>query len=965
MRVKFIGGLTVAILLLSAASQSEICRATALQDNSSEESKVADAPKPEFPPLNKVIEGFTEVKVQDGATPFFRLWKNNDGRILAELPANFSAPTTRHFIAPTVSGGEQFAGLQSGDYYVYWKKYGKQLALLQENLSIKGSDEESKSSVKRIFTDQVMVSVPILAMERGKGPVIDLNYLLVSNANVFLGAGYRPQSNLVDIKKVKVFPSNIEIAYEVPMANGQLKTLHYSISKIEGSANYKPRKADQRIGYFTTSYSDFGKYDRDGTKVNYINRWHIEKRDPSLKLSPPKRPIVFYIEHTTPVRYRRWVREGVLAWNKAFEKIGIVDAIEVRQQDKPTNQYMDLDPEDVRYNFVRWLNNDISTAIGPSRVNPLTGEILDADIILTDGWIRTFEDQFSNLMPKLAMDGMTPETMAWFERYPHWDPRIRLAEPSARDFIQQQLAYQAQLKGTREKQHDFETKLMGTSPWDGIVGRTSQVNGACMAAEGRGFDVALMRMSVSIMRDGLFDDEPTDEEGGKKNGNGEEKEKEQMLDGMPESFIGPLLADLVAHEVGHTLGLRHNFKASSIYTIAEMNSEEIKGKKPLAGSVMDYLPTNFKVNNGEIQGDYAMIGVGPYDLWAIEYGYTTDDKALPKILARCAEPELAFCTDEDTLGPDPLARRYDMGKNPLDFAEDQFAMAQMHRDRILSDFVKDGDAWERARRGYLMTLGLQSRASSMMANWLGGTFVHRDKKGDPNARKPIEVVPADDQRKALNFVIQTMLFDESFGLSSELLNHLTSDFMAGFEAFFLEEAAWPVHDRIMGIQASTLSQLMNPTVLRRVYDNELRVPADEDSLTLNELLTTITQAVWKELDEAFEGEFSDRKNAISSLRRNLQTEHLQRLFDLASETKGAAAMKPISNLASMTLLKLQERLETASAQEKLDAYSKAHLLDALDRVKKFNDSTYVMNNSAGSGGGGGMIFFMGQSPEEK
>ena len=109
-----------------------------------------------------------------------------------------------------------------------------------------------------------------------------------------------------------------------------------------------------------------------------------------------------------------------------------------------------------------------------------------------------------------------------------------------------------------------------------------------------------------------------------------------MLDGMPESFIGPLLADLVSHEVGHTLGLRHNFKASSVYKLAEMNSEELKGKKPFAGSVMDYLPTNFKVERGEIQGDYAMIGVGPYDMWAIEYGYTFDDKKLKKILVtRC------------------------------------------------------------------------------------------------------------------------------------------------------------------------------------------------------------------------------------------------------------------------------------------------------------------------------------------
>jgi hypothetical protein len=926
-------------------------------------------PEPEFPPLSKITKDFTEIKVEDGTTPFFRLWQSKDGRVLAELPKDYASPTTRHFIAPTVSGGEQFAGLQSGDFYVYWKKYGKQVALVAENLRIKGSDDESKASVKRIFTDQVLVSVPILAMEAGNGPVIDLNNLLLNNANVFLGGTYRPQSNLVDVKRIKAFPKNIEIAYEVPMTGGQLKTLHYSISKIEGSPDYKPRQADQRIGYFQTSYSDYGKYDKNGTNVHYINRWHLEKRDPKLRLSPPKEPIVFYIEHTTPVRYRRWVREGILFWNKAYENIGIAGAIEVRQQDKMTNQFMDIDPEDVRYNFVRWLNNNISTAIGPSRVNPVTGQILDADIVLTDGWIRAFEEQFSKMMPKIAMDGMSDEALAWFAKYPHWDPRIRLAEPSQREFVRQQLAYQAQVTAARGNSvRNPDSKLMGTSPFDGIVGRTTQVNGACMAADGRAFDVALMRMSVAMMREGILDDKDED----KKDDKDEEKDKEegkedgeQMLDGMPESFIGPLLADLVAHEVGHTLGLRHNFKASSVYSIEQMNSSDHKGVKPLAGSVMDYLPTNFYVKNGSAQGDYSMIAVGPYDMWAIEYGYTMDEKSLPKILSRVAEPELVFCTDEDTMGPDPLARRYDMGKNPLEFAQDQIELAKMQRKRILADFVKDGEAWEKARQAYLMTIGLQTKATSMMSNWIGGTFVHRDKKGDPNGRTPIEVVPAESQRKALDFVIETMFKDESFGLNPELLNHLTVDFMDMDSMFGGGEAAWPVHDRIMGMQASTLSQLMNPTVLRRVFDNELRTPEDKDAVTLNELLTKITKAIWSELDQPFKGKFSDRSPAISSLRRNLQTEHLQRLFDLASGTTDSAAMKPISNLAAMTLVDLEAKLKKGLEDENLDAYSKAHLSDSLKRVKRFNESIYVINNNNDSGGRDFGFLLFGKEGEQK
>ena len=296
-----------------------------------------------------------------------------------------------------------------------------------------------------------------------------------------------------------------------------------------------------------------------------------------------------------------------------------------------------------------------------------------------------------------------------------------------------------------------------------------------------------------------------------------EEEKEQMLDGMPESFIGPLLADLVSHEVGHTLGLRHNFKASSLYTVAEMNSEDMKGKKPFAGSVMDYLPTNFKVENGEIQGDYAMIGIGPYDMWAIEYGYTFDEKSLPKILSRVAEPELAFCSDEDTVGPDPLARRYDFSKDPLEFAQDQVALAKQHREKIVEGFVKDGDAWSKARKGYLLTLGLQTKSTSMMANWLGGTFVNRDKKGDPGDRKPVTVVPAETQRDALNFIIENTFFDDAYGLTPELLQYMSADHFGGFSFSIDSEHSWPIHDRVMGIQASALSVSYTHLTLPTIY----------------------------------------------------------------------------------------------------------------------------------------------------
>ena len=952
-------------------------------------------PKPDFPPHATVLKDYKEVApARTGEKGLFTLWKQDSkGQMLAELPRSYSSK--KFFMAMTLSAGDAYAGLQSGDRYVYFRRFDKRLALMEPEISIRAEgDSNAKASVKRLFTDRILTDIPILCMGPGGGPVIDLDALFVQNATRFFSPSeFRPHMlysryNMMSIKTAKAFKNNIEVAFEVPASNGQMKVVHYSVSDIP-STGYKPRKADERVGYFTTAYSDLSKYEDDETRVRFINRWHLEKADPSLKMSPPKKPIKFYIEHTTPIRYRRWVKQGILCWNKAFEKIGISDAIVVEYQDAKTGQNMDLDPEDVNYNFVRWLNNDVGTAIGPSRVNPMTGQILDADIILTDGWIRHYETQFTKVLPKIAMENYGPQTLAWLAKHPKWDPRVRLAAPSERNRIAAEIARTAVMARGGHASAQVDPKMIGDDEYDGLIGRVSQVNGMCNAAEGYGMDVGMMRMHMLMLddkkdgdkKDGDKKDEDDKDgdkdkdakkDGEKKDDDKKEKKddkpKEQMLDGMPESFVGPLVAHLVAHEVGHTLGLRHNFKASSLYELDEINSDTIKGKKQLAGSVMDYIGVNFKIKSGKIQGDWVMTGVGPYDMWAIEYGYTPSSGDLKKILGRVAEPELAFATDEDTFGPDPLARRYDFGKDPLAYAKEQMNLAKHHRSRILKHFVEDGDSWSKARQGYEMTLNFQARAINMMANWVGGAHVHRDKKGDKDGRAPIEVVSADKQRKALEFVLKNTMFDDSFGLTQELLKHMTVDKWSG-EAGYYDDPTWPIHDRIMGIQTSTLTSLMNPMTLERVYDNEYRVPADQDMITLPEVLTSVTDAIWQELEKAPEAKYSARKPMISSLRRNIQREHLERLMDLMLPDAGSnVANKPIANLARMELKRISEMIEKAqkNGADKHDAYTSAHLSQAHDEIKKAWDAEVIYNvNSINSGGGGSGMFFLLQEEQRK
>src|SRR6185503_10824939 len=179
--------------------------------------------------------------------------------------------------------------------------------------------------------------------------------------------------------------------------------------------------------------------------------------------------------------------------------------------------------------------------------------------------------------------------------------------------------------------------------------------------------------------------------------------------------------------------------------------------------------------------------------------------------------------------PDPLARLYDFAADPLAFAESRMKLTNLSRAEILDKFVKSGESWAKARRGYEITLGTQVSSVSMLTGWLGGSYIVRDHKGDAGDRKPVEPVPAERQRQALDFVLKNSFFEKSFGLTPDLLARMTVDKFGEEEGGNASaEATFPIHDRIAGIQASVMTRLLNPTTLRRVYDSELAVPSAED-----------------------------------------------------------------------------------------------------------------------------------------
>ncbi len=154
--------------------------------------------------------------------------------------------------------------------------------------------------------------------------------------------------------------------------------LHFSMVKLPENP-MMPRLFDERVGYFSVSNMDYGRNEHRAQQRTFITRWRLEKKDPNAELSEPVKPIVYYIDAATPVKWRPFMIRGVEKWQKAFEKAGFKNAIIAKMA--PTKQEdPDFSPEDARYSVIRWLPSTIENASGPHVNDPRTGEILESDI---------------------------------------------------------------------------------------------------------------------------------------------------------------------------------------------------------------------------------------------------------------------------------------------------------------------------------------------------------------------------------------------------------------------------------------------------------------------------------------------------------------------------------------------------------------------------------------------------------
>ena len=869
-------------------------------------------------PFDQITKDLSKVvSITDGSSPFYELYTDTKkGKLLAAFPRGYDKQTV--MISCTVSGGDEQSGVMGPTHYAKWQKIGDQLALVAPNISVRtDQDSQAKDSVKDLYTGRVILSLPILSHTPDKRPVVDLGSLATRHAPVLFGsafAGYGPSVNrinaaLAQVTNAKAFPENVIFEYTAPRPNGRIVSLTINISNLKGSKGYKPRQADARVGYFYDWHQDFGVTGNSEVTDRYISRWNIVKADPSLKVSPPAEPLVWYIEHTTPIRFRRYVREGIEMWNKAFEAIGIVGALEVRQQNASTGAFMEIDPEDARYNFFRWNASSQGYAIGPSRTNPYTGEILDADVVWHQGLTRAVDSMLGTFVDELTLQSFDPETLAFFAEHPNWDPRVRLASPETRELVRRNLAIEA----ASVTDHSLGDHA---HPWSGLS--SNPMNTACTIGNMISSDMSLADAALAI---GLLD---TDDS--------------EMLDGIPEGFHGEMIRYISAHEVGHCLGLQHNMAASTYRSLEDLNSEGFTG--PSSASVMDYVAANINHELGEVQGPFATSEVGPYDLWAISFGYGPESD-MEETLTLSQQPGHLFLPQSEiSSASDPRNVTWDNGADNMNFARSRMSLVQDLRSKLISDIVDDGESWSVARRRFNSFLNTHLQSVSIAANYVGGSYITNARKGDPGAQAPITDVPAERQREAMNFIIENTFTDNAFGITPELVRHLGKEYWWDPQGVseLLSDPSTTVHDLVGGMQATGLTFLINPTRLRRVYDNEFRAGAD-NMFTLAELVTTVTDNAWSECDPSA-GTRSDIE--ISSFRRNLQREHADRMIQLMLlRNPTSPSLRTIATLATAELGRIDSMCEQALTRSP-DTYTSAHLNDIRTRISKSIDAAYVI-----------------------
>ncbi len=716
------------------------------------------------------------------------------------------------------------------------------------------------TAVENSTAASVVGEAPVVSENpKTHGLVIDMSALLgdVMNLTAVINGAialkdqpesqYHLDSSRTHFGSTKAFPKNVIVEADQTYASTQPKVIDtvvdprsvmmrvkYNIAELQASPDYMPRLIDDRVGYFEEAHADFAREKRYDPFEHFVVRWDIKPSDPSKPISPATHPIVFTLSNTIPVEYRPAIREAILTWNKAFDQIGVSNVVQVQDQPEDPN----FDPEDIRYNVVRWLTESNGNGFAEAQLlwNPRTGEVfhtgilIDADMMSYGKW--EYEDEVS----AAALDGKRSFALT-------------------------------EARGTSQMHREF----------------------------------ALGAAALQLM----YGAEPSPQ------------------------YLHDFLKAVVLHETGHDFGLQHNFIGHMAYTAAQLRDPQFTSRYGVASSVMEYAPLNLWPK-GTRQGSYWQTVLGPYDYYAIHWGYapvrgarTPQDEVptLSKWASQWSDPRYRFASDEDVdwnsgHAVDPRVEHFMLTSDPIAWCGVRMKMFRGMMDSLDRRFPLTEEPYESEREAFGTLIGSYSSCATVMSHYIGGEALSRARRGDHHGPMPLTPLSRKEEQRAYAALDQYLFSDTAWQFSPATLRRLVYAEHSPFTNFGYDPPARhdiSVMQQAARFQNRALAYMFAPLTLERIDELPLKAKPAQ-TMTLTDLFEWTQHSIYGDIGH---------ESSSSVIHRSLQRRYANLLSTLVlAPAKGTPW--DAQAFARYELRDLSNRLGTALKTRNLDLQTRVH-----------------------------------------